>query len=242
MTRASPLRAVVFDLDGTLVDSLPLVLNAIAHALEPFGARPSSEIFAKLGGPPERFLPTLLNDARHTAEAMSRMDRFHRENRQLIRPFAGAATMLAQCRAAGLALAIWTGRDRESGTLLLREHALDHHFATVVFGDDLPTHKPDPAGLHEILRRLKVSAAETLYVGDADVDVLGGVGAGVDMVLIEHGRAIAEDVRRQAWQTVAECSAAYDLIDRVVRESPVATAAIATLRAPPAANEAVANP
>ena len=80
MSRTSPTDAVVFDLDGTLVDSLPLVLQAITHAIAPFGPlRPTMEIFARLGGPPERFMPGLLNDPRDTPAALARMEKFHYE-------------------------------------------------------------------------------------------------------------------------------------------------------------------
>jgi HAD superfamily hydrolase (TIGR01509 family) len=213
-------RAVVFDLDGTLIDSLPLVLNSIAHALEPFGARPTMEIFAKLGGPPDRFLPTLLDDPRHVPTAMVRMTTYHRENLHLVQPFAGALEMLAALRARGMQLAIWTGRDRESGTEILGDLELADYFSTIVFGDDLPTHKPDPQGLREIMTRLGVNAAETLFVGDADVDVLGGAGCSVDTILIEHTRAIAPAVRAQAWRCVPTPAEAFALLARDLPQQP----------------------
>ena len=61
MRRARPIRAVIFDLDGTLFDSLPLVLRAFQHALEPFGGRPTMATFAALGGPPEKIFPLLIS-------------------------------------------------------------------------------------------------------------------------------------------------------------------------------------
>jgi pyrophosphatase PpaX len=197
-------RAIVFDLDGTLVDSLPLVLRSIAHAIEPFApARPTMEIFAHLGGPPMRFLSGLVGDEKHVPTAAARMAEFHDANQHLILPFEGVRSILADLRARGVQLAIWTGRDRESGGVLLGRHNLTELFATVVYGNDLPTHKPSPEGMREILRRLNITADEALFVGDADVDVLGGVGAGVETILIRHTRDIAETVRAQAWRTVA---------------------------------------
>ncbi len=196
-------RAVVFDLDGTLIDSLALVLAAIAHAVEPFGGRPTKDIFASLGGPPERFLPALISDLRHLPVAIERMDSFHRQNTHLIRPFEGVAILLGKLRAQNVQTAIWTGRDRTSADWLLREHDLEDYFSTVVCGDDLPTHKPDPEGLREIMRRLGVGPKETLFVGDADVDVLGGVACGVDTILIHNDRTIEAHISSQSWQIVA---------------------------------------
>jgi HAD superfamily hydrolase (TIGR01549 family) len=206
-------KAIVFDFDGTLIDSLSLVLQAIGHAIEPFGPRPEKEILAKLGGPPERFLATLLPDTRHVPTALRRMWNFHQENAHLIRPFTGADQLLARLQARAR-LAIWTGRDRDSAERLLREHGLADLFATVVCGDDLPTHKPNPDGLMEIMRRLGVTAAETLFVGDADVDVLGGAACGVPTFLIRHGREVESAIAAQACQITDTPVAALEIILR----------------------------
>lgn len=213
MTRATKLRGVVFDLDGTLIDSLPLVLRSIAHAIEPYApARPTMEIFAHLGGPPRRFMPGLLGGEEHLAAALVRMNDFHNANEHSIEPFAQMAASLATLRHRGVVLAIWTGRDRRSGEGLLRARGLAELFSTVVYGDDLPTHKPEPAGMKEILRRLDLPATDVVFVGDADVDVQGGVGAGVDTVLIRHSRPMDPAVCAQAWQTVDTPEEAFQLL------------------------------
>ena len=204
--------AVVFDLDGTLVDSLPLVLRAFSHALEPFGPRPTMEIFARLGGPPERVFFDLLENAGHVPAALERLEAFNRDNEHQIQPFAGASHLLDQLQARGTKLAVWTGRDRGTTDVLLRIHGMAGFFDTVLCGDDLPTHKPNPQGLREIMERLNVPAAETLLVGDADVDVLGGAACGVDTVLIRHGRDVAADVTGKAWRVVDSPDAAYEIV------------------------------
>jgi HAD superfamily hydrolase (TIGR01509 family) len=216
MARSAPPRLVVFDLDGTLVDSLPLVLAAITHALEPFGRKPTMDIFAKLGGPPAKFMPALLADAGDVPAALARMEKFHHENTALIRPFAEAPELLADLAARGVRCAVWTGRDRNSTERLLAEHRLRDHFSAVMCGDDLPSHKPDPAGLRAILRNLEVAAAETLFVGDADVDVEGGAACGVDTILIRHARSVEPQTLALAWQTVISPAEAYRLVRRRV--------------------------
>lgn len=206
-------RAVVFDLDGTLLDSLPLVLAAIQHAVEPFGgSRPTRDIFATLGGPPEKFMANLVSDLSHVPAALARMERFHAENTQLIQPFTGAAALLDALRAQGVQTAVWTGRDRRSTEVLLAQHGLAGHFSAVVCGDDFPTHKPDPEGLREILRRLDVAPEEALFLGDADVDVLGGVACGVDTILIRHEREIEAHVVARAWRLAASPAEAYAIV------------------------------
>lgn len=204
-------QAIVFDLDGTLVDSLPFVLRAFSHALEPFGPRPTMDLFARLGGPPARIFSGLVHDPKHVPAAIERLEAFNREHHHLIRPFGGVGVVLEQLRTRGATLAIWTGRDRASTAWLLHEHGLGGFFSTVICGDDLPTHKPDPAGLQDILRQLDVKPPEALLVGDADVDVLGGAACKVDTVLICHAREVKETIRAQAWRTVVSPFEAYEL-------------------------------
>jgi HAD superfamily hydrolase (TIGR01509 family) len=130
----------------------------------------------------------------------------------LIQPYAGAKELLATMQTAGVRTALWTGRDRSSAEWLLQSHRLQACFATMVCGDDLATHKPDPAGLREILRRLDVPAERTLFVGDADVDVLGGSDCGVDTVLIRHARQVENHIAARAWCTVASPADAFDVV------------------------------
>lgn len=206
-------RAVVFDLDGTLIDSMPLVLRAYGHALKPFFPEiTDEEITARLGGPPERMFAAMLQEPARAAAALQRLKDCSREHWQLIQPYAGMTALLADLRAAGWAVAIWTGRERESTEWLLRKHDIAGHVRTFVCGDDLTSHKPDPAGLAEVLRRLGVTAEEALFVGDADVDVLAGAAIGVRTILIHNGRPLDAGVRAKAWRAADSPAAAYAIV------------------------------
>ena len=206
-------RAVVFDFDGTLVDSMPMVLAAHAHAIEPYHPPLSGpEWFARLGGPPVRTLTELLPDAAHVAPALRRLEDFMAVRAAQVRPFAGGRELLATLAAAGCATGLWTGRDRATTEEMLRLHHLDGGLAASVCGDDLATHKPHPEGLRVVLQRLNVAAAAALYVGDADVDVLAGAELGLRTVLIRHGRAVAPEVAARAWRVVDTPAEAYALV------------------------------
>lgn len=214
---SSGVRAVVFDLDGTLVDSMPLVLRAFAHALAPF--RPDLDenaIFLRLGGPPARMLLELTGDEEKAAECLKRLETFGFENGALVDPFAGMRECLERLKVGGMKLAIWTGRDRHTTEAIFKAHDLAGFFSAVVCGDDLDTHKPHPAGLREILARLGLRPDEALYAGDADADVLGGSEAGVPTVLITHGREIDAAIRLRAWQVVDKPEQAYLLLGAAI--------------------------
>ena len=213
MSRAQPLHAVVFDLDGTLVDSMPLVLRAFAHALLPYcGEMTPGEITSHLGGPPDRMLRKLISDDSKVPEAMQRLVDFDVANWRLIQPFEGMHALLDDLRVARQSLALWTGRERESTGLILTEHGIMPKLDAWVCGDDLPTHKPHPGGLEEALRQLAVTREEALFVGDADVDVLAGAACGVRTLLICHDRVVDPAVRAKAWRAVQTPAEAYALV------------------------------
>ncbi|MFO1447651.1 MAG: HAD-IA family hydrolase [Opitutaceae bacterium] len=215
---ATGVRAVVFDLDGTLVDSMPLVLRAYAHALAPFlPPMRDHELFLLLGAPPERTFSSLLADESQVATAMRRLIAFSTENWRLIQPFSGMTELLADLRSHSLRLAVWTGRDRKSAEWIFREQTLLSWIETVVCGDDFPTHKPDPSGLSEILNRFGTGTDEVIFVGDADVDVLAGAALGVRTILIRHGRPIQETVSSRAWRVVESPQEAYAVVRAALR-------------------------
>jgi pyrophosphatase PpaX len=211
-------RAAVFDLDGTLVDSMPVVIETFIHAVEPFRDRPTeSEVMAKLGGPPEACLANLLGPGaiQSLPAAMERMLRYEHWKEEKLRPFDGAAGLLATLQARGIRLGIWTGRDRWSAERILKVHGLGRFFTAVVCGDDLPSHKPDPAGLLRVVELLGVPAAETIFVGDADFDVLGGHAAGVQTVFIHHGRQADADIHARAAEVFSLPGEAYAAVLRL---------------------------
>lgn len=213
MSTAERTSAVVFDLDGTLVDSMPLVLKAFAHAVEPFcGPVTEAELIARLGGPPERTFATWLQREADIRAAMTRLRTYSRTHWELIRPFAGWNALLQTLRERERSVALWTGRERESTQWLLSEHAMAEYLQACVCGDDLPSHKPDPAGLQHIVDQLNLAKAETLFVGDADVDVLAGDACGVRTLLIRHGRTVEARVERKAWRVVDTPAEAYALV------------------------------
>jgi FMN phosphatase YigB (HAD superfamily) len=67
------------------------------------------------------------------------------------------------------------------------------------------------------MRRLEVAPGETLFVGDSDVDVLGGAGGGVDTLLIRHERAIEAEIAAKTWRMVASPTDAFSLVLRRVQ-------------------------
>lgn len=194
---------------------MPLVFRAYAHALAPH--RPpmtDTELSAHMGGPPEKILAGILRDPAEVADALQRLTDFGAANWHLIRPFAGARELLEKLRARGCATAVWTGRERASTEILLREHRFESLLGTWICGDDFPSHKPAPEGLAEALRRIAVTPSEALLAGDHDADVLGGVALKVRSIRITHGQPVPEHSCQIAWKSVNTPAEAYRLIDQ----------------------------
>jgi len=210
-------RAAIFDLDGTLVDSMPFVIETFTHAVEPFRGRPSpSEVLAQLGGPLEACLRNLLGPLADEAlpAAKERLLKYEHGQEGKLRPFDGACELLASLKARGVKLGIWTGRDRWSAERVLDIHAFTPFFSAMVCGDDLPSHKPDPTGLLRTMELVGAAAAETVFMGDADVDVLGGHEAGVHTIFVHHGRVAPAHIHSRAAEVFAEPREAYAAVER----------------------------
>jgi len=210
-------RAAVFDLDGTLVDSMPFVVETFIFAVEPFRARPSTEeVLSHLGGPLDTCLRNLLGPVAAASFPAARkrlMDHEHGQEEKLP-PFGGARELLVSLKAKGAGLGIWTGRDRWSAERMLEVHGLTDFFGAIVCGDDLPSHKPDPAGLIRAIRLLGATAEEAVFMGDADADVVGGHAAGVHTVFVHHGRNAPFHIHSRASEVFREPGEAYRAVLR----------------------------
>lgn len=202
-----PKRAALFDLDGTLVDSMPFVVESFIHAVEPFRARPSEqEVLGHLGGPLEVCLRNVLGASAADSfdEAKERLFKYESGKEALLKPFEGARDLLTALQGRGIPMGIWTGRDRWSAERVLKIHGLARFFGSMVCGDDLPSHKPDPAGLRRAIELLGATPVDSVFLGDADVDVIGGHAAGVHTIFLHHGRKAAMHVQDRATE-IFEC-------------------------------------
>jgi phosphoglycolate phosphatase len=183
MNKNDQIKAVVFDVDGTLFDTLPALSAAANDVLTQAGMEqvPSELLRPALNaGLMSLFRKALAVQpagADLDAQAASRLENAYMacytERWLATTPlFAGAAEALAALQAQGLKLGICTNRDRASTDVLLKSAAIDGMFDVIVGIGDAPQPKPAADPLLLVLERLGMPAAEVLFVGDSVMDSL----------------------------------------------------------------------
>jgi 2-phosphoglycolate phosphatase len=191
---------IVFDLDGTLVDSRRDIAAAVDHALaavgapqvglgaiEPLIGRPLSAIFAQL----------LPRSAAHLNERASQAYRDHfsaRGSRQSLL-FPGVLDCLDAL--SPIPLAIATTKMTFMAVQVAQEMGLTRHFSLVQGSDGIP-HKPDPMVLHQVLDRLKARPAQSWMIGDTVYDIRAGRAAGMRTCAVTHGIGRPDDLAAEA--------------------------------------------
>jgi pyrophosphatase PpaX len=180
LARYSP-SAVLFDLDGTLLDSYRLYLESYRRAVEPvLGRSPShEEIAARAPSAERRFLIDWVGEE-HVDDCHDALCRHYSELQGAMGdgPYEGVREMLAALAAAGYPLGIVTGKGRRIWTLA--ETAFPSGlFEVVITEDDVEHPKPDPEGLLSAAERLSIPASRVAYIGDSRSDLAAGRAAGM---------------------------------------------------------------
>jgi len=188
-----PVRAIVFDLDGTLIDSVPDIAAALNRCLSDEGCRPlTDEAVAKLVGGGAR---ELVARALRAATSAADVDRVHAgflahydaAPVTRTRLYPGARKLLTELRDAGLPLAICTNKPQPLTDVVLTRLDLTHFFATVWGAASGKPLKPHAACLRTVCEALGTPPAETILIGDSHTDVDAARAAGSPSILVAHG-------------------------------------------------------
>jgi phosphoglycolate phosphatase len=188
--------AVVFDLDGTLVDTLPDLHAALRRLLGELGlAAPSAAATrAMIGDGARKLVERALLASRRTLTE-SELDLAHARFLELYnaepcrdsRLFANAEAAVARLVASGIALGVCTNKPQRPSEAILRALAIDRHFRTVVGGDVVAQRKPHPDHVREVLAGLAAAPEGAVMVGDSKNDVLAARGCGMRCILVDFG-------------------------------------------------------
>lgn len=170
-------KGIVFDLDGTLVDSLSISFDAFNLAMNRYGGRShSAEEIMSYGDYSAKFNEELGKDNGPAAYASCL--EFFESNMGRIPLHQGAGELLEKLKSSGVPVSIFTGRPADSTEVILKHHGLKDRFVTVITADHVGHPKPSPEGLHLALSRMKLSPEAALMVGDSHYDMRAARNAG----------------------------------------------------------------
>jgi HAD superfamily hydrolase (TIGR01509 family) len=216
------IKAALFDIDGTLVDSNYLHVDAWARAFRDAGATVDTwRIHRSIGMDGGKLLDTLLSDSdaatRHRAQELH--GQYYLPMADRLRPFDGAGDLLRELARRGCRVVLATsapeGELEKLRSVLKLEDAID----VVTSSEDVDTAKPSPDIVHVALERAGVDASEAVMVGDTVWDMTAAKNAGVTSIGVLSGGVSAEELR--AAGAVAVFADVADLLDNLAG-SPLA--------------------
>ncbi|MDX9671365.1 MULTISPECIES: phosphoglycolate phosphatase [unclassified Pseudomonas] len=200
-------RLVMFDLDGTLIDSVPDLAAAVDTMLLSLGRKPAGieSVREWVGnGAPVLVRRALAGGIDHSAvddvEAEHALEVFmeaYGASHELTVVYPGVRDTLKWLHKQGVAMALITNKPERFVAPLLDQMKIGRYFKWIIGGDTLPQKKPDPAALFFVMKMANIPASQSLFVGDSRSDVLAAKAAGVKCVALSygynHGRPIAEE-------------------------------------------------
>ena len=199
---------VMFDLDGTLIETSPEICDAVNDTLRGFALQEvtQDQVDRWIGHGTRTLLIAALAFARgQTVEQVKAAADLadiaavfdgHYQRRCGTRShlYPHVREVLHALRGQGTRLAVVTNKEGRYTQTVLGAHQLAPLFDRVVSGDTLPTKKPDPAGIHSCLAQFEVTAARSLFVGDSSIDVATARNAGVPVWALPYGYNMGQPI------------------------------------------------
>ena len=213
--------AVIFDLDGTLIESAPAIRDIINELMVEIGL-PSLDLKETIGyighGIPHLLEQTLTaRGANDEREFPARLDRLHAlygaAPPGANDPFPGATEALQDLHEAGFRLGICTNKAANATINVIEAMGWDKLIGSVIAGDTLPQRKPDPTPLLEAVARLDQTTA--IYVGDSEVDAATAAAAKIPFVLFTEGYRKAPVEQLEHAATFSDFGELTTIIDRI---------------------------
>ena len=187
---------LIFDLDGTLVDSAPDLANSLNHTLARYGVPPLSveAVSGLIGGGIPKLVERGFQESgcrltdRKLEEATRTFEAHYAKNAVVDSElYPGAKTMLDGLMKAGIKLAVCTNKLEPIAKDILEKLHIDHCFEIILGGHSKRPRKPDPAALWEAVEKSGGSADRTVMIGDSKVDLDAARAARIPVILVSFG-------------------------------------------------------
>lgn len=194
------IKAVLFDLDGTLLDTHDLILRSFRHSTQKVLGRniPDDELMKKVGQPLEAQMWDFTDDLEvHDLLLTTYRDYNHEVHDAAVRAYDGVGEVLAALRERGLRTAVVTSKRHALAQRGIDVCGLSDFVEFVVGPDDFPAHKPDPGPVRYGCELMGLAPEECVYVGDSPYDIQAGNGAGCTTVACTWGMFAPELLAEQ---------------------------------------------
>lgn len=181
------MKAIIFDFDGTLADTLPVCFYAFQSVFKEFDdIEVSSDEIKSMFGPSETGIirENLKNSNKDQAIDMY-YQKYREKHEDLVMADEEVNDLLQSLKQQGYQLGIVTGKARKSLVISLDHLNMNELFDIIITGDDVSMPKPHPDGLNQALALLNVTSDEALFIGDSDADIKAGKAANVRTVGVQ---------------------------------------------------------
>jgi phosphoglycolate phosphatase len=207
---------LIFDLDGTLIDSAADLRQAVNHMLAHYRQAPLelTQIKTMIGDGAAQLVKRSLA-ARGVADseagaALRSFHEFYAANPSAYTTlYPGVRETLESLRQLGMKMAVCTNKPSAPTTVLLRHFDLERYFVRAIGGDTWSFRKPDPRMLTDLIDACGARREQTLLIGDSEVDAATATAAAVDFALVEYG------YRRGSVESIAK-STLFDRFEQVL--------------------------
>ncbi len=191
------IKAVLFDLDGTLIDSYDLLIDSFRYSTQTVLNRtiPDEKLMAKVGQPLVTQMEEFAADEAQRDELVQAY-RLHNDevHDNLVKVFPGTARMLYALKNAGFLLGVVTSKRHVAAVRGLHCFGLEDLFEFILSPDDWPQHKPDPGPVLHGCELIDVDPAAAMYVGDSPFDIRAGNDAGCQTIAVLWGMFTREQL------------------------------------------------
>lgn len=201
MKQLEGIQAILFDLDGTLLDTHSIILESMQHAVRSVLDRdiPPELLMAKVGQP----LAVQMKDFTSNEAAQEELLQVYRAYNAVIhdervRAFSGVPEVVESLLAAGLRLGIVTSKRHNPALDGLRLCGIEHYFEFVIGADDWPEHKPNPGSIIHGIDLLGIKSSSCVYIGDSPYDMQAGRAAGCTTIAALWGMFSQDTLRAES--------------------------------------------
>jgi len=199
--------ALLFDLDGTLIDSIELIMRSMRHAFDGYAAgAPSEDAWRALIGRPlaDSFREFVAHEP-EVGRLIGRYREYQLEHHdRLVRPYDGIVAAIQGFAAAGHPMALVTSKADWLAERALVHVGLHAAIPVIVGCDSCTRHKPHPEPVERALALLRAAPADAIFVGDSPHDVESGRAAGVRTIGVTWGAAARDELTRAGADVVID--------------------------------------